>query len=490
MAKVVVFTKEIIRGILIKNFMTGGKGIEETEIWENDIVTDFRYVDENSVKKITGRLDSVSFASKKTKNATGFASTVGVGLINIDCSEEYTSKIVPVKKASILEYGVTDSVDDIMVEPLVKLKLTCLLSDGTSQVLEIREGDEFFGVHIYPTNGNPIHGDVIVKSLAYTITSNQFDITGFTLAMADGSKTFDVAISQIISFGRAGIVVTDPAELISAIASVQSGEAGGVVLGKGVEISDPLAIDGKLSIDGPGIEKSSKIGKDEAVLKAAITCNAGAEVIVRNAVISDNSLTFLNDPASIEFDGCKFVALTGNDTKLYAIKGQGVNTSTMATKLVVKNCYFGANATNMYNFFELNTKIADGSEISGCYFEKACTSHNVINIYEMDNDATFTIANNRFEYSANAIRIGTVGNPQNVVIDILNNRYDETDTVEPEYAGLFFVQPYKTATESMAGITINAIGNKGPKNTQLYYIYCGGEDTQLDDTTKPVINVK
>ena len=487
MAKVVVFTKEIIRGFVIQNFMAGGKEIQKTELWENDVVNDFRFVSGNEVKAISGRVSNVTFAAKSSKATNKFSANVAVASVDIDCSENYVSDIYTIPNACILEYGANGSVDDVMVKPLVKLKLSCILSDQTEKSIEIVEGDKFFDMHMYPSSTQVVHGDFEIKQFLYTISAKKFDINGFTVA--HGSESYDVSIAQIKSFGKAGVVVTEPANFAAALAAVLAGEEGGVVVPGGVTIPDEFVVDGSAKISGAGIVAKNEIDPSETVLSGQITTAAGAEISVFGVVLTQQAFVIANDPAKIEFEGCKFIDLHLLGDKVYAVRGQGVGTSNHETELVIKDCYFGDNINNLYNFFELNTKLGGHCEISGNYFTKGCAHHNIINLYELADNAVVDIKNNHFEYSGNAIRVGTVDAPQNVKVNIVNNVYDTTDTTDPEYAGLFFVQPYGTRTTSMAGITITATGNKGPRGTQLYYIYCGSNDTQLDEATSPTIVV-
>ena len=113
----------------------------------------------------------------------------------------------------------------------------------------------------------------------------------------------------------------------------------------------------------------------------------------------------------------------------------------------------------------------------------------MINIYDVEDGATITIEGNTFEYSANAIRFGATGSPK-CTVNITNNTFLETDST-PEYAGLMFVQPYGTQTVTMEDTVINIDNTTCPPNYdgQLFYVYCGENDTQLTEETYPKIYV-
>lgn len=160
-----------------------------------------------------------------------------------------------------------------------------------------------------------------------------------------------------------------------------------------------------------------------------------------------------------------------------------------SVKLVIKDCYFGDNPAAVYNFIEMTTKLADGSEISGNTWTAGSYGHNIINIYGADDNSEININDNIFVKSANAIRVGTRGSVQDCVINMKNNSYDTTDSDE-NYAGLFMIQPYAKATTDMSGVTINCdntINNSGVE--QIGYYASGSNDAQLVDAQRPKVYI-
>lgn len=172
-----------------------------------------------------------------------------------------------------------------------------------------------------------------------------------------------------------------------------------------------------------------------------------------------------------------------------------VNQWNTPMQLVVDGCYFGNN-TGVYNVFELNTPLKTGTSISNNYFSAAVGSHNIINIYSVEDGAVININDNYFEMSASAARIGIVGD-KNAVINFNNNSYDATDMTDEdsdgdyEWAGLLFIQPYGNQTISMKDIEINInntiISPSIPQ--QLFVYYSKATDAQLDDSNKPTVNI-
>lgn len=132
----------------------------------------------------------------------------------------------------------------------------------------------------------------------------------------------------------------------------------------------------------------------------------------------------------------------------------------------------------VYHVFEPNFTLADGTRIANNYFTKDCCTHNIINIYDVEDGATIYIENNTFECSRNAIRIGLKGNKKCTVI-IRNNKYLSTDEKDM-WKGLVIIQPYGAATESFENVKIILEGNEVPADDdQIIYYYFGKKDTPL-----------
>lgn len=156
-------------------------------------------------------------------------------------------------------------------------------------------------------------------------------------------------------------------------------------------------------------------------------------------------------------------------------------------RLNIVGNYFGDN-NGVYNTFELNALIADGSKISDNYFAAAAGSHNIINVYAMDDYSTLDIENNVFEKSASAARIGTKGDVTGAVINFKNNTYNTTDV--PEWAGLITFQPYGKETVSMGDLRVNVDNTvNNTDQSQLYVYYENNETSHLDDANKPQLYI-
>ena len=62
MPKIVVLKKNVEKGIRIRNFMAGGKRYEDVLVWENELVSDLSYLEDEQIKTVNARLDDVVFS--------------------------------------------------------------------------------------------------------------------------------------------------------------------------------------------------------------------------------------------------------------------------------------------------------------------------------------------------------------------------------------------------------------------------------------------
>lgn len=505
MPKIVVLKKKIEKGFCIRNFMTGGQGYEDVFIWENDIIKDFSYLDKNKeiIETISGRLSNVLFSINNRvtdKNEPNkIANRVTLNGIVVDTSTEYNSSMIMIPKASILEYKASGSVDDTDALPLVRVRLNLLMSDKTTVEILLEEGSEFYST-IFNAETKPaiVIGNFTVDGFVYNMQNSDFDITGAIFKSENGKK-YTVDFSDIKNFGKKGLFVgKDEEDIIDAIQNAAgSNEIGGVILQGESKVNDPINLDGSLILEGYYADTPANYGTrcnddildQEDLFTGLITCGKDTDIVLNGLTFSNEALVLTEQPKSLTIKNCKFVNMA-SEGKSYMIMEKTFNDT--PTKVIIENCYFGNNAyddtNSIYNLFEGRVKLADGSSISNNYFAKACCTHNIINIYDVEKDASINIENNIFEYSANAIRFGCVGNPS-CTINIIGNTYEETDMLYPDYAGLLLIQPYGTQTESYENVDINLTNTKGPEgyDGQLYYIYCGSSDTQLTEQMKPSI---
>lgn len=207
-------------------------------------------------------------------------------------------------------------------------------------------------------------------------------------------------------------------------------------------------------------------------------CDFTGEALI--SVIAANSVAFRN---------CRFYGLIPNVAKTYGIKVD----KAAEVKLVIENCFFGANpkvdSNKLYNLLELTGKLKDGSSISSNYFAADCCTHNQINVYAVTDGATIKLNKNFAVYSGNLVRIGIQGEPA-CKIEMFGNGYQTTEMSEDAaYSGLVLIQPYGKATTSFKNLMIEIKDTVNQSaSEQIIYLYAGSSDTKFNkDTNYPVV---
>lgn len=507
MSKIVILTKEIEKGIKIRNFMSGGKRCEDVMIWENDILEDFSYLDNDEIETISGRLSDVVFTfyskiSQNVKEPYKLANLAKVDSLIMDASKEYNSNKIMIYKPSILEYKADDAVDDVDVIPMVRVKLHMVMSDKSEVDLVLQEGMDLYSAIFSATNKPAIViGDFNISGFIYQKCNNgqNFDITGMILT--DDTKTYRVDFNIMKNFGKKGIVVDSTSENIAETIKEADNDdtiAGVSLQGKTV-IDTPLEFTGNLDIHGInsnvpayiGNRKSDEIDETEDVIKNSVTCQKDASLSIEGCALTNNAYILTDETKKLELSNVKFVDYVPNETKSYLVRGNGFKAE--ATSLTVNGCYFGKNKNTeekkIYNMFECNMKLADGSSFENLYFSKDACTHNPINIYDVEENATINISNVHFEDVNKGIRIGVIGEPK-CTINIDNISYDVLDPKSEENSAIICIQPYGSQTTTFKNMTINITNVTGIDRDKLtYFCYNADGNGPLADEDKPNIYV-
>ena len=504
MARIITTQTVVKNGFkLINNYTDNSKAVNT--FYEDDIVDDFSFVMDRQKITVSGRITNVKLSNKRipTKKYVDDKSSVEndtkIKNVGIDYSEKNYAKVTDINPREILEYKPTKEVKKVDIIPTRKVNLSVTLSDDTTSSVELKEGMKLFNVTIQKY-GKETTGNYTVKCFYYEVKGKVFtpEVAGMYL-IDENDELVRVSFYDIKVCGTEGMVVEENASLSEVIREfVNTGCVGGIVLPsatykESLTLNDGVTLYGALSEipANTGYRCSDEIVVDESILSDVITCEKDASVVVSGITFTEKSTIKLNGAKKISFKNCKFVGTEPEGIKSYLFRDE-FNSNTDGVVLQIENCYFGSNVANdtgkTYNLFELNCKLADGSYIKNNYFAKANCTHNIINLYDVMENATIDISGNYFEYSGNAIRVGFVGNAT-CTVNIYNNKYEETDST-PEYQGLLLIQPYGTRTISMKNIVINLDNNKYlGGECQEFYIYCGDNDTQINNDTAPTIYV-
>ena len=506
MARPIKTVTDVNISAIISSYLAD-KSVVSVEANEGDTLKDLKYVNEDGeVVTVSGRLAEIDYAGwAKTAGNAGNISSQGsfesesvIKNLIVDSSQIYKSIVRTVPTREILEYGVSEGTEVVRVKISGKMTvdITVTLSDGTSSSMTLTEGQKIFFLKTMK-DGSSITGDYTVEAFIYTTNAKgKVFVKGMRLRSTDGS-IINLPFEAIIKCGQEAIVATDEDTFDTALNA--EGDKG-ITVGAGEftkEIKgsvDKLVIENSKNANEPantGTRATDKIASTETVLKGKVTLEEATNVTIQGVTITDTALIDATAADSVKFKNCKFVAATPDKAKSYLIKAS--KKADEATKFEFDGCYFGSNPAvegkNIYNLFEINGRIADGSTFSNNYFTKACCTHNMFNFYEVEDGAVINVNNNVFEYSGNAMRVGFKGNAK-ATININNNRYDETDmSLNGDWAGYLLVQPYGKQTESFENVTININNMKKPADSQIGYVYCGENDTQLTEDQMPKVFV-
>jgi len=495
MARIIETHLTPVVNLVISTIYTNGN-VSNDVFKEEDIIQNMRYVLNNDIATISGRLAKINYTKKTTKRnyttiqtaKSYFSEDVVPSSITIDCSEQYKSKVVNVPVNEILEFTPDgDEVERVSIGLKYGVHFDVELSNESVNSFNLNEGSiyqEF--TYLDLTSGT----DKTVEAKVIAITSNSVLSPTSVVFMENGSlKEIDIMLVKNVANE---IVATD----INATAvneAILTSATGIVNLSLG-EITNDISISKDVEIIGayPDVKVNSVSykGKDTGtIISGKIDVTENVSLTMKGITLTNDAyLNLVSNASNVTLENCIIKDVTPYQNRSYLCLTKGENTP---IKLIVKGCYFGSNVTTddsaYYNAFELVQKLADGSEISDNYFEEKVCSNNIICIYDVEENANIYIRNNVFEYSSNAIRVGTKGDAKcNIFVE--NNVYYKTSTT-PEYAGLLLVQPYGVATTNMSNVNITLSGNKHNDKLQLYYLYAGTKDMQFTDTNKPNITV-
>ena len=313
-------------------------------------------------------------------------------------------------------------------------------------------------------------------------------------------------------------------EVDSLLEAIANGDVDNVELSKNVVIekSEPLTLDKPITINGNGatIKDSLNITGDNVTVKDVVLNNK-VTISGDNAVLDEIEMTgfdtgYTDDKPSgvalIEVDTEGDFTLT--NSKFSNVAGTAYNLINVKTPnvVVIENNTFGADTDDLegiYNLIEFsqaeNEAIKDGTSISNNIFN-ADISHNVISMFNIENNATITIEGNTFAYSANAMRLSNYYNTS-ATFNIFDNTVLDGDASEwggficfqapkvnnlvPEHADTYFAK-YTINVKNLIGTdgnVINTIEGEGTGANRVGYYYADYTvGNIMPDTAKAVVN--
>lgn len=478
----------------VRTILESGSEIDSV-LKDDTMVTDLRYVENEEIKKVTGRISRVGYRLKpmsiQYKNAATAKSYFGADVtpteIDIDCSTEYQSKVVTIPVQEIIEFeGVTD-VKRIKCELSYAVNVAVTLTDGTKQEFVIEEGQQLVGL-TYLDRGGDKTVDARVVAFRYKTT---LEPTDMIVIINNKIKEIDIEAVKSVKAVVTPVTPLSSTAIADAIAASTTGSVylDAAAFNEAISItSDTTLFGAKAGIPANNLSlRHDDNINQETVLSGKISVSNGATITLDGLTLTKEACLSLSNAKNVTIKNCRITGLTPVGTKSYIVLP-----GASEMKLDVQNCYFGPNEETkvgkFYNGFELTCKLSDGSIIANNYFADGSTSNNSICIYDAVDGANIIIEKNVWEKSANGVRIGTKGNVD-CTIDIIDNEYLSTEEGVPEYAGLLLVQPYGKATTGMENVVITLNGTVHKDNLQLYYLYAGTNDMQFDEYNIPTIIV-
>lgn len=495
-------------GIRITNYYEDGKSTF-IDLYKGDMVEDLQYVDtqKQEVVTLSGRITDVTttiitgISTSYRDIAAPYAERVTANYVTVDHSEQYDSKITKIPTREILEYQNEDKeIVRVSVTPILKVDLTVTLSDGTVTHGELEEGCTISNAIIMTPEGDKAL-DLSIKGFVFTIVPKTM-ITTVSAIILDDTKDTKVDILAIKSCGNPTVIVEE-GELQETIDKLSGNGIDEALTLASDTYKEELSIKEMATLKGfyalksasSGDRRSDVIDAKETVFVKKLVAEAGADVVVQGVTFTEDAYIKIADARSVVFKNCKFVGINPDMEKTYLIQGTPAEKfyeKRTYTKLCIEGCYFGDNNTDgtnkVYHVLEPNFALAKGSYIKNCYFSSACASHNIINIYDVEDGATINITGNHFEKSASALRIGTIGDVT-ATINLSDNSYDKTDE-DAKYAGLVTFQPYSKRTVSMGNLRVNIENTTiNCENKQVYCTFRNASDTEMDSTKWPKLYI-
>ena len=488
-------TTPSLKLVLTTSFRDGGKS--EVVLSPDDMVEGFRYVKDGEVITVDGRISGFTWKyfakthnySTPSKAKSYFATDVIAQEIIIDSSEQYHSNLAVIPCKEIVEKAGDVDVKQMNYHLLFATTLEVTLSseeEGLAEtaVYNVAEGDEVVDLtYLYRGKELTISGTLVA------ITVNTQELNAVEFVVRSGNTVAVIPVVAVKSIGN----IVEPIEAGSSISDAIADSETGIVSLESGKYEDPIVVSKDAVILGAGkgesgLKRFEMRTIEETVISGKITTAAGVSLTLDGVTLSGDAYLNVAGAKEVTLKNVIIKGLVPDGYKSYAFK----NAAADETKLVVEHCAFEDNVQNgtgsVYNFFEINSALLDGSKITGCHFSEHCAEHNDVNIYQVADGANIEISGTVWDRSSNGIRLGIKGDVT-ATVDIHDCRYVKTDEEYPEYAGLLLVQPYGKVTTSMANLTVKLTNIKHDDDLQLYYLYAGANDMKFTEYNVPTIIV-
>lgn len=246
---------QIINAVMTTTFTSGTK--ENIVFKVGDVVNSLRYVENNEIKEVTGRISEIKYYCKKVtsvKNASPvdyFAKDVELTYIIVDSSTEFESKITKVLAREILEFEGITNVESVHVVAHPVVDLDIFYSDETTEHQSLEIGDVLENVTIMGANpgSEDIKGNFKIAAFNYGLSKGKIDIKGAYLVPLETSEYKSnvlVRFTNFISMVEVPTVTVEDTTSLRAIADLLN-ESDEVSATLDVDVTIPPREDGKIT---------------------------------------------------------------------------------------------------------------------------------------------------------------------------------------------------------------------------------------------------
>jgi len=186
-----------------------------TKIINVDDVVKLRYIKDNSVSTVNGRIDSINVEILKSSNAINntddpvdtIKNDINILSIVFDCSQEYESIITTIDPKEVIEDAEVTTAIKVTVTPNIKTSITVINANDEGEESTITIDDIMVGTEISPfkfkaTNGQIINTTVTVCKFLYDERpEGKISIPAIVVKDNNG-KVYTVEFKNIISLNE------------------------------------------------------------------------------------------------------------------------------------------------------------------------------------------------------------------------------------------------------------------------------------------------
>ena len=160
-----------------------------------DIIKDLRYVKDNQVLTVSGRLSAINYAMNskltwsKNNPVDTFAKDITIKSLELDTSTAFNSSSVTVPINEIVEWEFEKNVSRMKYSPAIVYVLKMAYTDGSVEHVNVRIGGVYEAHIINPSAQTDITKQFTVTAFGYKTVSSRYQITSIVFQDINGATT-------------------------------------------------------------------------------------------------------------------------------------------------------------------------------------------------------------------------------------------------------------------------------------------------------------